>query len=128
MNFGFVPPPHEEVRGDMLRLLDKAVRRGGNDWGDVERKLDCGDAQLWLTVEDAPINATVTRMDGRTIEIWLCGGRVLPHALHFLETILKAAKEAGATNARIVGRKGWERVLAPYGWRTVEDELVKELA
>lgn len=126
--FGCVPPPFDGVRGDMRRLLDKAVRRGGNDWADVEAKLESGLAQLWVTIEGVPINATVTRMDGSTIEVWLCGGRVLPDALHFLETILKAAGEAGATDARIVGRKGWQRVLAPYGWRQVDDELVKDLA
>jgi len=76
----------------------------------------------------APINATITRMDGDTIEIWLCGGAVLNGALCYLETILKAAREHGAKNARIVGRKGWERILEPYGWRPVDDELVKDLA
>lgn len=128
MTFGFVPPPFGVLWADIRRLLDKAVRRGGNDWSDVQRELGSGRAQLWLTVEHAPINATVTRMDGKTLEIWLCGGRVLPDALRFLDTILNAASEDGATDARIVGRRGWARTLAPRGWRVVGDELVKELA
>lgn len=128
MNFGFVPPPFGALRDDIRWLLDPAVIRGGNSWLDVEGRLEDGTAQLWLTVDPDPINATVTRMDGTTIEIWLCGGRVLSGALPFLETILEAAKAAGATDARIVGREGWARVLAPYGWHTAGDELVKDLA
>lgn len=113
--------------GDVHRLLDRAVTRGGNDWPDVRQKLEDGRAQLWLAVTDAPIAAMVTTKDGRTLEVWLAGGAVLSGAVPFLETTLEAAREAGATNARIVGRKGWARVLAPYGWRVSADELVKEL-
>lgn len=109
-------------------LLAPAVVRGGNDWGELESDLATGRAQLWLTVKDRPINATVTRRDGDTIEIWLCGGAVLSGALPFLETILAAAKADGATNARIIGRKGWRRVLQPWGWRQARDDLVKEFA
>jgi hypothetical protein len=128
MKFGFVPPP---IQGwdTIHQLLDKAVTKGGNDWEEVEAALESGHAQLWLTVDGGgPVNATVTRKDGNTIEVWLCGGRVLPDALHFLEVILKAASKSGMTNARIVGRKGWSRALAAYGWQAVEDELVKDIA
>ncbi len=76
---------------------------------------------------DKPINATVSRMDGKTVEIWLCGGSVLAGSLHYLETILSAARDAGATDARILGRKGWQRALRGYGWQISGDELVKGL-
>lgn len=131
MRFGYVPPPFDGLWPDITRLLDKAVRKGGNDWGEVKAALVTERAQLWLTVDPAPVNATVTRMDGRTVEIWLCGGAVLNGALHYLETILTAAKGIGATDARIVGRKGWQRALQGYGWRvsaSEPDELVKSLA
>ncbi len=128
MRFGYVPPPFGALWPDITRLLDKAVTKGGNRWGEVKHALAVETAQLWLTVTDRPINATVSRMDGRTVEIWLCGGAVLSGALHFLETILAAAKADGATDARIIGRKGWARVLAPYGWHVRGDELVKDLA
>lgn len=128
MRFGYVAPPFDGVWLDAVALLDKAVRKGGNEWADVRRALWNETAQLWLTVEDKPINATVTRMDGKTVEIWLCGGSVLNGALHYLETILAAARIDGATNARIIGRKGWARALRSYGWRTEGDELVKDFA
>ncbi len=127
MRFGYVAPPFNGVWLDAVALLDMAVRKGGNEWADVRRALWNETAQLWLTVEDKPINATVTRLDGKTVEIWLCGGSVLSGALHYLETILAAAKADGATNARIVGRRGWLRVLKTYGWRQEADELIKIL-
>lgn len=127
MRFGFVPPPFGELWGDIHRLLDRAVVKGGNDWGDVRDGLDSGRAQLWLAVTDRPRAAMVTKLDGTTLEIWLAGGAVLSGAVPFLETTLAAAREAGATDARIIGRKGWARVLAPYGWRQIGEELAKDL-
>lgn len=128
MNFGFVAPPFGDLWADIVRLLDKAVERGGNSWFKVQQDLSEGRAQLWLAVTDKPQAAMVTKLDDKTLEVWLAGGKVLSGAVPFLETTLTAAKEAGATDARIVGRKGWARVLAPYGWRTAGDELVKDLA
>lgn len=128
MTFGYVAPPFKGLWRDIRRLLDKAVRRGGNSWAEVQRKLQNGQAQLWLAVEDEPVAAMVTKLDGKVLEVWLAGGAVLSGAVPFLETAIAAAREVGATSGRIVGRKGWERVLAPYGWRPVGDELVKELA
>lgn len=127
MNFGCVPDPLGHGWPVARALLAPAVVRGGNDWGEVEGDLATGRAQLWLTMKDRPVNATVTRRDGDTLEVWLCGGAVLSGALPFLETILAAAKADGMTNARIIGRKGWARVLHRWGWRQRGDDLVKPL-
>jgi hypothetical protein len=128
VRFGYVPPPFGALWPDIEALLDKAVAKGGNRWGDVKAALARETAQLWLTMDDGPVNATVTRMDGKTLEIWLCGGRGIPWALPYLETIIAAAKHAGATDARIIGRKGWKRALRPFGWIPRGDELLKEWA
>lgn len=128
MTFGHVPPPYGALWPAVEALLAPAVERGGNDWREVRDTLADGRSQLWLTMDPAPINATVTRMDGDTLEIWLCGGAVLHRALRFLDTILKAARESGAVSARIIGRKGWDRALRGRGWRRCGDELVKDLA
>jgi ABC-type glycerol-3-phosphate transport system substrate-binding protein len=73
VRFGYVPPPFGALWPDIEALLDKAVAKGGNRWGDVKAALARETAQLWLTMDDGPVNATVTRMDGKTLEIWLCG-------------------------------------------------------
>lgn len=126
MNFGFVPPPYGLLWGDAKRLLDRAVKRGKNEWPEVIASLMQGTAQLWLTVTDRPIAAMVTRRDGDTLEVWLAGGAVLSGSVPFLETAIAAAKLDGATNGRLEGRKGWARVLRPYGWRESGDMLVKD--
>lgn len=128
MTFGFVAPPYGALWRAITDLLTPAVERGGNDWGEVIALLDDGRAQLWLTMErDQPIVAAVSRMDGDTFEVWLAGGRVLSR-LDDLEMAITAAREGGATNGRIIGRKGWARVLRAYGWRVEGDELVKDWA
>lgn len=126
MRFGFVPPPFGAEWEDAKALLSKAVERDGNDWARLTEDLDNHRAQLWLTVTDRPVAAMVTRIDGDTLEVWLAGGAVLSGSIPFLETAIEASKEAGTTNGRIIGRKGWERVLRGYGWRKSGDDLVKE--
>jgi len=126
MIFGFVPPPYGALWPSIETLLERAVRWGRNSWDEVKADLESNRAQLWLTVTDRPIVALVTRMDGNTFEVWLVGGDVLSGSLPFLETAISAAKQAGATNGRIIGRKGWARVLKPYGWRQDGDCLVKD--
>jgi hypothetical protein len=68
----------------------------------------------------------VTRIDGDTLEVWLAGGAVLSGSVPHLETAIEASRAAGTTNGRIIGRKGWERVLRPWGWRREGDYLVKD--
>lgn len=127
MTFGHLPPPYGELWEPIIELLDKAVVRGGYDWDEVCEDLWTGRAQLWLTTEgQEPVAAMVTRIDGETLEVWLAGGRVLSTSLPYLETAIEASKEAGTTNGRITGRKGWERVLKRYGWRREGDDLVKD--
>lgn len=126
MRFGFVPPPFGALWNDIARLLAKAVTRGKNDWREVVDALGDGRAQLWLTVTDKPVAAMVTRRDGDTLEVWLAGGAVLSGSVPYLETAIAAAQADGATNGRIWGRKGWDRVLQPYGWRREGELLVKD--
>jgi hypothetical protein len=129
MQFGFVPPGAlPPVWSRTVDLLDKAVSAGGYDWCEVSEDLLSGRAQLWLTLDPVPVAAMVTRRDGDTLEVWLAGGAVLRTSVPFLETAIRAAQDDGATNGRIIGRKGWQRVLRSYGWRPEGDTLVKDFA
>lgn len=126
MNFGYVPPPFTVRLWNQLgEMLDASVRRGGNDWADVAEALCEQKAQLWLEERDGtPVAAMITRLDGNTFEVWLAGGKVI-EAIPHLETAISASREAGATNGRIIGRKGWARALRSYGWQYDGDDLVK---
>lgn len=130
--FGHVPPPFRPELWDAAQgLLQAPLKRGGYGWGELEDSLADGRSQLWLTVSGRfrePVAAMVTRIDGDTLEVWLAGGAVLSTSVPFLETAIEASKQAGTTNGRITGRKGWERILKPFGWRREGDELVKDWA
>lgn len=126
MIFGFAPPPYGLLWGDAKRLLEPAVKRGGNEWPEVIADLMQSKAQLWVAIEEAPVAAMVTRIDGDTMEVWLAGGAVLSGCVPFLETAIEASRAAGTTNGRITGRKGWARVLARFGWKRRGDDLVKD--
>lgn len=123
-----MPPPYgAEQWAAAKALLAKAVERDGNDWAALTTALDSNRAQLWLTVDDkGPVAAMVTRIDGDTLEVWLAGGAVLSGSVPYLETAIEASKDIGTTNGRIIGRKGWERVLRQYGWHRDGEDLVKE--
>lgn len=127
MNFGFVPNPLEQDWWTSKQLLAGAMERFGNEWLDLEDSLRDGRAQLWLAVTNKPVAAMVTRRDGDVMEVWLAGGDVLSGCVPFLEIAERAARSNGMTKGRITGRKGWARVLEPWGWECSGDDLVKEL-
>lgn len=126
--FGYIEPPIQPWLWLKAKaLLWPAIERGGNHAAQVEAELGAGRAQLWLGVEgDAPVIAAISRMDGDTFEIWLAAGPILSRGLRFLDRAIEAAKEDGATNGRIIGRKGWQRVLRTRGWRLDGEDLVKD--
>lgn len=125
MNFGHVPAPLEAWANVARTLLEPAARRGGYSWDEVAADLEANRAQLWIAEDGTPRAAMVTRRDGDTLEVWLAGGAVLSGCVPFLEIALKAAP--WARRGRLTGRKGWARVLAPYGWQASGEDLVREL-
>jgi len=128
LNFGYLAPPFGVIWDEIRPLLDSAVERSRDSWSEVLADLLTGRAQLWVTVTDRPIAAMVTRIDGATLEVWLAGGDVLKGSVPFLETAIAASRAQGTTNGRIDGRKGWERVLKPFGWHFDGEYLVKDWA
>lgn len=124
MNFGYVPSPAAAQLSKALEYLAPALNRGGYTWNECARLIDSGHAQLWMSDEAA----LVSRRDGDTLELWLCGGRVVNASDRFLEVIEQAAKEAGMQWMRVTGRRGWERHLKQFGWVRVGEDLMKDIS
>lgn len=124
MTFGYVPTPalgqYEKAKGYLL----PALSHGGYTWDECDRLIQSGHAQLWMSDEAA----LVSRRDGDTLELWLCGGRVVNASDRFLEVIEQAAKEAGMQWMRVTGRRGWERHLKQFGWVRVGEDLMKDIS
>ena len=127
MNFGFVPDSPGAWWPETIALLSSALERGGGDQVDLEASLASGNATLWLAAADTPVAALVCRRDGNIMEVWLAGGAVLSGCVPFLVQVENEATQYGMTTGRITGRKGWARVLKPWGWRVDGEDLVKDL-
>lgn len=123
MRFGFVSSPSANQLEAAEGYLTPTLRMFGYTWGECLDLIASGHAQLWMSDEAA----LVSRRDGYTLEIWACGGRVVNASDQFLAVIERAAREAGMTQMRLSGRKGWARHLAKWGWVQQGEDVIKEL-
>lgn len=113
-------------------LIFIAMKRGDlAAFHPVEQNVLSGIAQLWLAVENRNdiIAAAVTELHAtewrKVCVIVACGGKDMDRWIELIEEIEKFAKAEGCSRTRIVGRKGWERVLP--GYRTRRIVLDKDL-
>ena len=120
---------------ECVPLLAAALRRSGSDRDAdyVLEQLLAETAQLWCacSAEDEITGAMVTQIEdratGRACRIWLMGGRERGGWLHGLETDLAPwLRLIGCTSVEIDGRKGWARVLAPFGFRQKTPTLLEK--
>lgn len=112
--------------GKARELLHGALERFQTPLSELEEAFRTGNAVLWLAAHEEPFAAMVTRRDGLTMEVWLAGGGVMNGCVPFLGQAEREAREFGMKRGRITGRKGWARVLRPYGWRVRGEDLVKD--
>jgi hypothetical protein len=79
--------------------------------------------QLWCAFTDATMTAcqaalvteTATFPSGhQSCEITFCAGDVIPDCLPLLAMIEDWARGVGCTSMRLIGRKGWSKVLPAY--------------
>ena len=116
------------VVSDRIR---EAMRRGDlGSFKSVELSVYQGNALLWLVTDGAGIFAAiVTQLEEsewrRVCCIVACGGRGRHKWLHLISKLESYARDEGCTAMRILGRKGWQRVLEDYKPRRVI--LEKEL-
>lgn len=106
--------PH--TRSLIKRAMDRT--RLGN-FEDIEREVLAGMQQLWLAWNGSEIKAAaVTRLvcvnHERICIIVACGGRDRAQWLPLIAGIEQFAKDEGCSAVRIIGRKGWQRILADY--------------
>lgn len=115
-----------EVWPHVRYLIERAMTRGGGacSFDRTEREVLSGLQVLWLAHGDNRIEAAaVTQLvsvDNRKICIIVaCGGRKRDGWLHHIAGLEEYAKAEGCSVTRIIGRKGWERVLDGYALRSV---------
>lgn len=113
-------------------LLAKALEYSDEiTLGQVRERLDRGEYQLWTAQREGRIEgAWCTRLAEypafRVCEIVLCGGGDIDRWLDItVWPIAEWAKSVGCKKIRILGRKGWQRMLPEFRevYRVIEREI-----
>lgn len=101
-------------------LIKSAILRTGlSDFKEVEDSILDGDALLWLAWDGERIEAaasTILEVANlkKSCVIVACGGEDMGNWLDLIEQIETYAKNEGCQCTRIIGRRGWQRVLKDY--------------
>ncbi len=70
---------------------------------------------LWIVIDQSKITAAcVTSLVGDACEIVATSGTGVNNWVHLIEGIEKYARAEGQVRVRIIGRKGWARLLPDY--------------
>lgn len=86
-----------------------------SEFEDIERQVLSGDQLLWLAVSGSDIEAAATTHLSRNVcTIVACSGHHRERWLPLFAKIEQYASDEGCRCIRIIGRKGWERVLQGY--------------
>ncbi len=101
-------------------FVHTAMARGGlGSYGVVKDQVLDGRAMLWIARNDDRIHAVaVTSLAitewRKVCEITALAGSGMKNWFAFLPTIEDYAKKAGCSSMRLMGRKGWARILKDY--------------
>lgn len=124
-----VPPEMvDDYWGLALPLLSKAFEYSAAkvDPQDVYEDLMNGNQSLWVVFEGTPINlvgAFTIRVKAYPAGQSLCGEhlggeRLNEWADQLFEIMESYANDLGIKNLELIGRRGWEKVLKPKGWKS----------
>lgn len=100
--------------------IEAALRRGGlGRFSDLESDVLTGDALLWIVISKphilcAAVTQIVMTDAGKVCMIQACGGKDHSRWIGLIGGIEKYAKDQNCICVRIMGRKGWARVLREY--------------
>jgi hypothetical protein len=108
-----------------MALLESALGpRSGATIESVLNDLTRGTRRLWLSDTSAAVTEMLTFPSGlKVMSVWLAAGNV-KELLSWLPLAEEWGRLHGATQARINGRSGWERLT---GYKELRRVLVKDL-
>jgi hypothetical protein len=118
-----VPPDNAAAIWPHVRaLIHAAMKRGGlSSFRPVEANVLAGDALLWLAWDPGAARITAAAVTELHATEWrkvcvlvACGGAGVDRWIALLEGIEAYARAAGCSAVRIMGRKGWIRLLGDY--------------
>jgi hypothetical protein len=109
--------------------LEAALDKAGDEYtiDDVLRDVEDDHAIFYPVKDGASIFRLAVYPRKRILRIWLAGGDMDGNIDAVLEAAEFHAREHDCAGIEIGGRKGWERVLKPYGYKHRCVVLVKDL-
>ena len=101
------------------KLILNAVHRGVGSHSVIRDMVMSGRAMLWIAQDGKCIHAvavTSLALDQarKVCEIVACAGSGMREWIRFISGIEKYAKSEGCQSVRLIGRKGWQRMLKDY--------------
>lgn len=109
-----------EIWPAVEHFIKIAMERGDlGRFDDLERDVLSGDALLWLAysgqhIEAAAVTQIYLTERSKVCGLRACGGDNYKRWIGLIEPIEQYATEQGCDCVRIMGRKGWSRVLRNY--------------
>lgn len=121
MNLIAVPPEQAQEAWPLAEkyVFDACDQSGFSDGQEVLLQVLMGQALLWLAAEGMDvIGAGVTRLleerGTKKCEIYAWGAKDQKKCAPLLKTIEDFAKAEGCASVRLLGRRGWARMLPDY--------------
>ena len=110
-------------------FLVDALARSGNEYNvdDVLREIEDDHAAFYPVENGAAVFRIARYPRKRMLRIWLAGGDMGSSIDSILEAAEYHAAEHECDGIEVLGRRGWERVLKPYGYEHKRVMLIKEL-
>mgnify|MGYP000099291797 FL=1 len=110
-------------------FLADALEKSGNEYtvADVLKELEDDQAIFYPTRNGASVFRIGLYPQKRMLCIWLAGGDMESSIDSILEAAEFHAKQHECDGIEVLGRRGWEKVLKPYGYEHKRVMLIKEL-
>lgn len=113
----------EKVRGWIADALEYSG--GTHTVDDVLDRILTGHLQLWPGERGCAVTELVVYPRKKVLHVFLAAGE-MEQIIDMIDSAIAWGKSQGCTSMTIAGRKGWERVLARYGYKPVMTVLEKE--
>lgn len=119
----------QEDWDDRSAYIELALQKSGGAYSidDVHEYVVNGDAHFEPVEEGGAIFFFHEYPNKKVLRIWLAGGILKSDLTPVLECAVREADRLECDAIEVEGRKGWERVLQPHGFKHKRTVLVKEL-
>lgn len=99
---------------------------GTHTFEDVKERILDSRLQIWPAKRGCAVTEIVIYPRKKVLHVFLAGGE-MDQIIDMIDSAVAWSKTQGCTSMTIAGRRGWERVLAKYGYKPVMTVLEKEL-